>query len=129
MSSTTITEMHTVGIDVRDQQAAVRFYVATLGFETRLDAEIGPDMRWVEVAPRGATTSLALNRADFEDRATTDTGVRYLVPDADIEHANLAERGVEVGEMIRWEGVQPMFSFDDPDGNRFYIVEETSAQQ
>jgi hypothetical protein len=40
------------------------------------------------------------------------------------EHATLLARGVEVGELLRWDGVPPMFSFDDPDGNRYYIVEE-----
>lgn len=124
MSSTTITDVRTVGISVRDQEAAVRFYVDTLGFEKRLDAQISPEMRWVEVAPRGATTSIALNLAEQPTGATTDTGIRYVVPDVDAEHAAMRERGVEVEEVIRWEGVPPMYSFDDPDGNRFYIVEE-----
>ena len=42
------------------------------------------------------------------------------------EHGTLQARGVEVGELLRWDGVPPMFSFDDPDGNRFYIVEAMS---
>ena len=25
-----------------------------------------------------------------------------------------------VGDVLRWGDVPPMFSFDDPDGNRFY---------
>ena len=33
-------------------------------------------------------------------------------------------RGITVGDLIRWDGVPPMFTFDDPDGNRFYVVEE-----
>jgi hypothetical protein len=33
-------------------------------------------------------------------------------------------RGVAVGELLGWDDVPPMFAFDDPDGNRFYIVEE-----
>jgi lactoylglutathione lyase len=63
MPSTTITDVRTVGIGVRDQEAAVSFYVDTLGFEKRLDAQISPEMRWIEVAPRGAATSLALTLA------------------------------------------------------------------
>jgi lactoylglutathione lyase len=35
----------------------------------------------------------------------------------------MLERGVEVGEVVRWEGVPPMYTFADPDGNRFEIVE------
>lgn len=123
---TTITDMHTVGVGVRDQEAAVSFFVDTLGFEKRLDARIGPEMRWIEVAPRGATTSIALNLIEDAGRVTGDTGIRYVVPDAAAEHAAMQGRGVEVSDVIRWEGVPPMYSFDDPDGNRFYIVEETS---
>lgn len=124
MSTTTITDIRTVGIEVADQDAAVGFYVDILGFEKRLDARIGPEMRWVEVAPRGATTSIALNLAEQPPGATTDTGIRYVVPDVDAEHEVMRQRGVDVGEVIRWGGVPPMYSFDDPGGNRFYIVEE-----
>lgn len=125
MASTTITDMRTVGVGVRDQEAGLRFYVDVLGFEKRLDAWIGPDMRWVEVAPRGAITSIALNLVEGPPDTTTDTGIRYVVPDVDAEHAAMRDRGVDVGDVIRWEGVPPMYFFDDPDGNRFYIVEET----
>ena len=124
MPSTTITDMRTVGIIVRDQEAALHFYLDSLGFEKRLDAQISPEMRWVEVAPRGATTSIALNLAEQPTGRMTDTGIRYAVPDVDAEHAAMRERGVGVGDVIRWEGVPPMYSFDDPDGNRFYVVEE-----
>ena len=53
----------------------------------------------------------------------TITGIRFTVPDAAAEHASMQERGVTVGDLLTWEGVPPMFSFDDPDGNRFYVVE------
>ena len=123
MQTTTITDVRTVGIGVRDQDAAVAFFVGTLGFEKRLDAPISPDIRWIEVAPHGATTSVALNQTE-RPAGVTDTGIRYVVPDVDAEHAAMRGRGVDVGEVMRWEGVPPMYSFDDPDGNRFYIVEE-----
>ena len=46
------------------------------------------------------------------------------VPDAAAEHEALQSRGVPVSDLLRWEGVPPMFTFDDPDGNRFYVVED-----
>ncbi|MPZ51927.1 MAG: glyoxalase [Acidimicrobiia bacterium] len=125
MPATTITNIHTVGIDVRDQDAALDFYVDTLGFEKRLDAPISDEMRWIEVAPEGITPSIALNLSEDPTGEPNDTGIRFLVPDVDAEHAAMAERGVDVGEVLRWDGVPAMYSFDDPDGNRFYIVEET----
>jgi hypothetical protein len=81
-------------------------------------------MRWIEVAPSGATTSVALNAAESTRDVGSDTGIRFTVPDAKAEHASMRERGVRVGDLIRLDGVPPMYTFDDPDGNRFYIVEE-----
>jgi lactoylglutathione lyase len=125
MQSTTIGDVRTIGINVASQDEAVAFYVTTLGFEKRLDAPISPTIRWIEVAPPGATTSLALQASDGAADVGADTGIRFTVPDAAAEHASMRERGVIVGELLRWDGVPPMYSFDDPDGNRFYIVEES----
>ena len=125
MPVTTITDVRTIGIAVRNQDEALAFFVDTLGFEKRLDAPISPTTRWVEVAPPGASTSIALNAAEASANVGADTGVRFTVPNAAAEHAAMRERGVDVGDLLRWDDVPPMFSFDDPDGNRFYIVEES----
>jgi lactoylglutathione lyase len=124
MSPTTITDVRTIGINVKNQDDAIAFYVETLGFEKRLDAPISSTMRWIEVAPPGASTSIAINAAETPTASPTDTGVRFAVPDASVEHDAMRERGIAVGELLRRDGVPPMFIFDDPDGNRFYIVEE-----
>jgi catechol 2,3-dioxygenase-like lactoylglutathione lyase family enzyme len=121
---TTITDVRTIAVDVSDQDRALAFFTDKLGFEMRLDAPISPTTRWIEVAPPGATTSIALNATEGAQDVGTDTGIRFTVPDAKAEHAVLEDRGVAVGELLRWDDVPPMFAFDDPDGNRFYIVEE-----
>jgi lactoylglutathione lyase len=121
---TTIADIRTVGINVRDQDEALAFFADTLGFEKRLDGPISPTMRWIEVAPPGAATSIALNATDDAADVGADTGIRFTVPDAAVEHTAMAARGVAVGELLQWPDVPPMFAFDDPDGNRFYIVEE-----
>lgn len=54
-----ITDIHTIGVPVSDQARSLDFYVGKLGFEKRLDAPFG-EGRWLEVAPPGATTSIAL---------------------------------------------------------------------
>ncbi|HLQ35270.1 MAG TPA: VOC family protein, partial [Chloroflexota bacterium] len=55
-----ITRINTVSVSVTDQDRAKEFYVKKLGFEERMDAPLGPDSRWIEVAPRGAQTGLVL---------------------------------------------------------------------
>src|SRR5262245_51586834 len=52
-ASTHISGVGTVGVPVADPDRALKFYGETLGFETRMDAEFGPGMRWIEVAPPG----------------------------------------------------------------------------
>ena len=53
-----ITRVSSVGVGAGDQGRAVDFYVGKLGFEKRRDEPMGPDGRWVEVAPAGAETSV-----------------------------------------------------------------------
>lgn len=119
--TTTIKDVRTIGIKVQDQEGAMEFY-RQLGFEVRMDAYASGEMRWLEVAPPRATVSLALVAGDVEGEFT-ETGVRFTVSDANAERTAMEATGVTVGEMLRWEGVPPMFSFDDPDGNRFTVVE------
>ncbi len=132
MPETSIGDVRTIGVEVADQDAALTFYVDVLGFEKRLDATT-PTLRWVEVAPPGARTSIALTparpgtgAAEAGTRAggITDTGVRFTATAAAAEHTALRDRGVDVGELLQWPGTPPMFSFDDPDGNRFYVVQD-----
>ncbi len=119
-----ITDVRTVGVPVTDQDRALAFYTDTLGFEKRLDVALGGGARWIEVAPPGASTSIALVTAHDGVPAGVETGIRFITDDADAGHAALECRGVDTGEMLRWEGVPPMFAFRDPDGNGLEIVEQ-----
>jgi catechol 2,3-dioxygenase-like lactoylglutathione lyase family enzyme len=122
-SRTRITDVRTVGVPVSDQDQALDFYVKTLGFETRLDAPIGDGQRWIEVAPSEAATTIALVATREGVPTGVETGIRFTTADADADHAYLRARGVDADEVLRWEGVPPMFYFRDPDGNRLVIVE------
>jgi hypothetical protein len=46
-----------------------------------------------------------------------------VAPDARTAHAAVQSAGLEAGELLDWPGVPLMFSFVDPDGNRFYVSE------
>jgi lactoylglutathione lyase len=122
-SKNRITNVRTVGVPVTDQERALEFYVATLGFDTRLDVPLGERGRWIEVAPSGATTTIALVVAHEAVPAGTETGIRLTTTDADAEHADMRAKGVDADEVLRWPGVPPMFAFRDPDGNGLTIVE------
>ncbi len=56
-----ITEVGRVAVVTADQDKALEFYVGTLGLELRVDLKFADgQMRWIEVAPAGAATSIAL---------------------------------------------------------------------
>jgi catechol 2,3-dioxygenase-like lactoylglutathione lyase family enzyme len=114
----------TIGVPVTDQDRALQFYVDQLGFEKRRDVPL-PQLggRWIEVAPANATVTLALVPAHEEAAAGVQTGIRLRTRDAAVVHSELQERGVQVGELLRWPGVPPMFAINDQDGNRLEIVE------
>jgi lactoylglutathione lyase len=119
-----ITGVHTIGIPVSDQDRALDFYVGTLGFDKRMDADMGGGRRWIEVAPPGAAVSVALIRSHEDLPAGVETGIRFLAADAGAVHADLAADGVDVDDVLRWPGVPPMFAFRDADGNGMEIVEQ-----
>jgi lactoylglutathione lyase len=119
-----ITDVRTVGVPVADQDRALAFYVDSLGFEKRAEFPMGGGARWIEVAPPGATTTIALVSSP-EGPTGVDTGIRFSTTDAGADHDDLEARGVDVDEVLRWEGVPPMFAFRDFDGNKLVMVEQT----
>jgi lactoylglutathione lyase len=121
-----ITGVRTVGVPVTDQEHALNFYVGTLGLQKRIDMPMGGGRRWIEVAPGGAATTIALVAAHEGVPAGVETGVRLTVGSADALHADLQAQGVDTGEILRWPGVPPMFAFRDPDGNGLEIVEQAA---
>lgn len=119
--TTRITKVGTVILPVGDRDAALELFTGTFGFETRVDAEFAPGQRWIEVAPPSAETSIALVAQD----ASQGVEISFATDDAEADHAAMLEAGVEADpELIHMgEGVPPMFTFRDPDGNRFRMVE------
>ena len=115
---THITRIGTVLVPVGDQDRALRFFTETLGFETRIDGEFGAGERWIEVAPPSAETTIALVDSQANE-------VSFATDDADAAHEALRARGVDTdAEVLRLgEGVPPMFTFRDQDGNRYRVVE------
>lgn len=122
-TKTRITRLHTVGVPVTDQDRALDFYAGTLGLETRMNVPAGDGRRWIEVAPPGAVTTIALVAEKANQPTGHDTGIRLATADADAKHADLLAHGVDADEVLRWPGVPAMFAFRDPDGNTLEIVE------
>ena len=59
-TQTRIAKIGVVCVPVTDQDRAFEFYSDVLGFEKRADVPFGNGYRWVEVAPAGAETTIAI---------------------------------------------------------------------
>lgn len=123
-TTTRIRDVRTIGVPVRDQDRALKFYTTVLGFDTRMDVSIAAGVRWIEVAPPGAGTSIALVLEHDGIPAGGETGIRLTTADADADRATLLARGADADEVLRWPGVPPMFAFRDQDGNCLELVQE-----
>ena len=125
-TKTRISKVGTVVIPVSDQERAIAFYVDTLGFEKRTDAPFGDGYRWVEVAPVGGDTTIAVvPPPPGRPTGNAETGIGLQTDDIDAFHADLKAAGADVdAEVSRMGGpVPPLFWFRDPDGNTLMVVE------
>lgn len=120
-----LTEIGRVAIPAADQDRALQFYVDTLGFELRSDEKFADgQMRWIEVAPVGGSTAIAIAPPMEGGPTSVDTGIVISSSDLEADHAALEAAGVDVDpEIAHWgDPVPPMFRLRDPAGNSLTIV-------
>lgn len=137
---TRIRQVGTVFVPVADQDRALEFYLEKLGFEKRGDATYGEGHRWIEVAPPGSSIAIALvPPGEGASAGANEARCALATDDIEADHAALRANGVDVDERIGKAGTSrpglfstkvevrdpmpPQFSFRDPDGNRFLVVE------
>ena len=122
-----ISHIHSTTIAVADQDAALDFYVNTLGWELGMDNQVGDGMRFLTVVPPGATTQLVLGHSSWfggDYPAPGKAGIALVTPDIDATYETLNERGVKFKqpvEVMPWG--QKATWFHDLDGNEFFLAE------
>ena len=121
---TTVNSIATAMFAVADQDAAIAFYTQKLGWDVVSDVAFGEGDqagRWVEVAPPGSVSNLALNPPMGGEPGGGAIGVEST--DVRAERDALAAAGVTVGDVMGGDGPVPlMFSASDPDGNNIWVV-------
>jgi catechol 2,3-dioxygenase-like lactoylglutathione lyase family enzyme len=121
-----ITHVQLFSLPVSDQDRSRAFYVDVLGFELVRDNPMGPDARWVQVAPPGAQTAITLVTW-FPTMAPGSTkGIVVETDDLDADVAALNAKGVTIEGGIQDQPWGRFVTFDDPDGNGI-VLQATSA--
>ncbi len=125
-SPASISKVANVVIPVADVDRAIDFYTGPLGLEKRTDVPFGGQYRWVEVAPAGADTVIAIAPpGPGGETGGRETGISLQTADIEAMHAQLSAAGVDVDAEISRMGdpVPPMFWLRDPEGNVLLIVD------
>jgi catechol 2,3-dioxygenase-like lactoylglutathione lyase family enzyme len=120
-----ITHINLVSLPVTDQDRARQFYLDVLGFDLVRENPMGPDQRWVQVAPRGAQTSITLVTWFPAMPAGSVKGTVLETDDLDGDVAALTAKGVSIDGGIQRQPWGRFATFDDPDGNGI-VLQETS---
>jgi catechol 2,3-dioxygenase-like lactoylglutathione lyase family enzyme len=112
-----ISQVQLFSVPVSDQDAALAFYVDALGFSLVNDAPLGPDMRWVLIAPPGGGAAIALVTWFPSMPAGSTQGIVITTDALEDDIALLRSRGVTIAGDIESAPWGRWVTFADPDGN------------
>jgi lactoylglutathione lyase len=103
-----ISAVDKININVRDQDAARRFWTETMGFSLVTDEPIGREpsgARWIEVRPPHSAVTLVLYSLTFDaSRLGSLSPVLFTCDDIQKTHQELTARGVEFPDLTRQTG-------------------------
>ena len=117
-----ITHVKFVGIPVRDQERALKFYTEALGFEVVTDQRFNETQRWIELRIGNSQTRVSLFTPEgHEDRIGTFFNGSIACDDVEATYRQLSQRGVEFTQEPQKQPWGTFAKFKDPDGNQFVL--------
>lgn len=124
-----INKIGKITIYVNNQEEAKNFWCNQLEFVVAFEKEMGPNMKWLEVAPKeGADTTFILYdkqlmMAQNKDANVTHPNIILSTGNLEEAHEKMKSRGVEVADIMRMP-YGSMFSFKDNEGNTYLLRED-----
>ena len=105
-----------------DVDHAKAFYTEKAGFTEDHDVRATDEMRVVQLTPPGSACSIAIGTGIVNTPPGSVQGLHLVVPDINAARAELADCGVDVGEVQDLGGILYVY-FSDPDGNGWAVQE------
>lgn len=111
-----------IGVPVRNQDAALKFYTEALGFQVTTDVPFTESQRWIELAIPGADSGIALfTPPGHEDRIGSFHSISFWCDDVFATAEMLKSKGVQFTQEPWNEEWGSSAIFKDPDGNQFVL--------
>jgi len=116
----TIRSFEIVSVPVSDQEKSKNFYRDVVGFELLREEPMGPGQKWIQLAPQGCSTTIALVTWFESMRPGGLQGVMLNSSDIERDYEELTGRGLALTE-IKQEPWGRYSMFKDPDGNGWIL--------
>jgi catechol 2,3-dioxygenase-like lactoylglutathione lyase family enzyme len=129
-------KLELVLLPVSDVDRAKAFYIEKAGFNLDVDHRASDDFRVVQLTPPGSACSISIGKGITQAVPGSVQGLHLVVSDIEAARAELAGRGIDIGEIFHFEsgGRMPgpdserrnygsFLAFSDPDGNSWVVQE------
>jgi catechol 2,3-dioxygenase-like lactoylglutathione lyase family enzyme len=113
-------KLELVQVPVSDVDRAKAYYTEKAGFNADVDITVREGLRFIQLTPPGSACSIAIGTGLSDMAPGSVQGLQLVVGDIHAARAELAERGVEVGEIEIFDWGSFVF-FSDPDGNGWAV--------
>ena len=111
-----------VGIPVRDQDVALKFYTEALGMRVATDQPFTPQQRWIALMIPGGDTGLALFTPEgHEKRIGEFQSISFWCEDVFATAEAMKKKGVEFTKEPATESWGSGAVFKDPEGNQLVL--------
>src|SRR3954469_644881 len=132
-------KLELIVVPVSDVDRAKAFYAEQLGWNVDVDHRAGENFRVIQLTPPGSACSVTFGVGISPGEPGTYKGMQLVTPDIEGARAELAERGVDLGDYFHFgpagqtPGLPPeradygsYLRVADPDGNTWMIQEVRS---
>jgi lactoylglutathione lyase len=125
--SNMIQKLGQVMLYVNNQDQSRDFWTEKLGFRVVAEEDNGQGMRWIEIAPQGADTTIVLQNKEFVAKMEPELNLgtpslMFYTDNAEQLHQDLKNKSVKVGEIVELPSGK-VFNFADDEENYFAVME------
>ena len=124
-----INQIGKITIYANNQEEAIKFWTEKMNFVIKFEQQMGPNMKWVEVAPSNECfTTFVLYEKEMMLKQNPNANVSHpniILSTMDLTKAydEMKNNGVAVGEIMSML-YGKMVPFKDQDGNQYLLRED-----
>lgn len=124
-----INKIGKITLYVDNQEEAKKFWTEKMNFVVKFEQEMGPNMKWIEVAPNNSEfTTFVLYDKNMMKAQNPNTSIGHpsillSTTTIDSSYEEMKKKNIEVGPLMSMP-YGKMFTFKDQDGNNYILRED-----